>query len=181
MSLLFEKPLLLGLLGAITAVVLGFLWYQTGRKPLLYGLGLVLVLTAAGMMTASWVITEREAVEGALRAAARAVERNDMEEVMKSIHSQAPHIRSQVQAEFPRYEFHEIKIKSNLEITFDNPRHPTEATAKFNVVVSGSERDGLIKNRRVPRYVIVTFRKEGNDWRVYSYQHDDAGEGLLQR
>jgi flagellar motor component MotA len=181
MTTLFEKPFLIGVLGAISAVVLGFLWLQTQRRLALYGLFAVLVLTVIGIVLASSIVTDREAVEAVLYQAAQAVEDNDLTAVLALIHSQSTSIRDQATAEFPQHEFHQLSIKPNLEITFDRPEQPTEATAKFNVVVSGSERNGLVKNWRVPRFCIVTFRKDGDAWRVFAYQHDDAMEGLLDR
>jgi hypothetical protein len=180
-TLLFEKPVLTGLLGAISAVVLGFLWLQTARRQVLYALIGVLVLTAAGILAAWLVVTEREAVDGVLHEAAAAVEQNDVSALLNLIHSQAPGVRNQAQAEMPRYEFDAVSIKSNLQITLDNPKQPTQATARFNVLVDVSERNGLIKDRRVPRYCIVEFRKDGNAWRVYSYDHADPQQGLLKK
>lgn len=180
-TILFEKPLLIGVLGVITAIVLGFLWLQTGRRQVLYLLIAALVFMVLGMGIARYVVTEREAIDVALHEAAAAVERNDLPALMNLIHPAAQAVRDQAQAELPRYDFHEVKIKSNLEVTFDKPVEPTEAVAKFNVLVVGSQRSGLIKHRRVPRYCIVTFRKFENSWRLFAYQHADAREGLLQR
>jgi hypothetical protein len=180
-AVLFEKPTLIAVLGAIIAIVLGFLWYQTARRELLYGLAIVLALTIVGLVIARVVVTEREAVDMVLHEAAKAVAHNDLDAVLQMIHPQAQQVRDQAEAELPRYDFHEVTIKSNLEITFDKLDQPTEAVARFNVMVSGSERNGLVKNRRVPRYCIVTFRKHENRWRLFSYEHDDPREGLLQR
>lgn len=180
-TILFEKPLLIGLLGSITAIVLGFLWLQTGRRSILYVLISILVLMFAGIGIARYVVTDREAVTAALHEIAEAVERNDMPEVLRLIHPDAPSVRAQALGELPRYEFHEVKIKSNLEVTFDKSDDPTEAVAKFNVLVVGSERNGLVKNRRVPIYCTVTFRKYEDSWRLFAYQHSDPREGLLRR
>ena len=180
-AILFEKPFLIGVLGAIAVVVLGFLWLQTARRSVLYVLGVTLSVTIAAVIMAKLVVTDREAVEMTLNDIAASVARNDVPAVLEWIHPEAHGVRSQAQAEIPRYEFQEVKVKPNLEITFDKLDQPTEAVAKFNVLVMGSDRSGLFKNRRVPRYCIVTFRKHENSWRVFAYEHADAREGLLQR
>ena len=180
-SILFEKPLLTAVLGAIAAVVMGFVWLQTGRRQALYALVLVLLATALGIFVAGWVVTDRERVDAVLRSAARAVEQNDLDALLALVHSDETGIREQIRGEFPHFEFYQVKIKSNLEITFDNPNHPTEAVAKFNVVVTGSERSGFVRDFHVPRYCIVTFRKDGEQWRVYSYQHSDPRDGLMHQ
>jgi hypothetical protein len=52
------------------------------------------------------------------------------------------------------------------------------ATAEFNVVVVLSTRDGQIVNRRIPRYVEVTFYKdEDGQWCVGAYNHFDPRRG----
>jgi hypothetical protein len=180
-TILFEKPFLIGLLGTITAVVLGFLWLQTGRRSILYILIATLVFMFVGIGIARYVVTDREAVTAALHQIAEAVERNDMPQVLRLIHPDSASVRAQAMGELPRYEFHEVNIKSNLEVTFDKSNDPTEAVAKFNVLVVGSERTGLVKNRRVPIYCSVTLRKHDNAWRMYAYEHSDPREGLLQR
>lgn len=180
-AILFEKPFLIGLLGTILSVVLGFLWLQTGRRSILYSVIAVVVLTLLGIGIARYVVTDREAVTAALHQIADAVERNDMPEVLRLIHPNSAAVRAQAMGELPRYEFHEVNIKSNLEVTFDKSDDPTEAVAKFNVLVVGSERVGLVKNRRVPIYCIVTLRKHENAWRMFAYEHSDPREGLLRR
>ena len=177
---LFEKPLLIGVMGTITAVLVAFIWLQTGRKQVLYAFVAVLLATLAGILIAVSVVTDREAVETVLHEAARAVQHNDLNAVLTYVHPDATAIREQAAAEFPRYEFQEVKIKQNLEITFDKPDDPTEAFAKFNVTVIANQR-GEQHVWRVPRFVIVNFRKDGNAWRVFSYEHFDASEGLLER
>ena len=179
-EVLFEKPLLIGVMGTIAAVLLGFIWLQTGRKQALYAFVAVLMATVAGILVAVSVVTDREAVENVLHDVARAVQHNDLNAVLEYVHPKATLIRDQASAELPRYEFQEVKIKQNLEITFDKPDLPTEATAKFNVTVIASQR-GEQHVWRVPRYVLVTFRKDGDTWRFFSYEHFEATEGLLER
>jgi hypothetical protein len=178
---LFEKPLLIGLLGGIAAAVLGLIWLQTARREVLWVLIVVIAITGAGVVAGRLIITDREAVQTTLEDIARAVERDTIEDVLPFIHPDAQSVRQQAESELPRYEFFEVKIKSNLDITFDNAEEPSEAVAKFNVLVIGSERNGLFKDRRVPRYCTVYFRKHQGQWRVVAYHHEDAREGLLQR
>jgi hypothetical protein len=180
MTGLFEEPLLVVVLGLILAAILSFAWLHTGRRPLLYAAFASLLGIVLGVMLERWVITDREAVTAELYAAARDVQRNDLESLLNRVHSESPEIASRAREEFPRYEFESVSIKSNLRITFDQPSQPTEATAAFNVVVVGRYRDESMQ-WRVPRYVEVTFRKEHGQWKAYSYHHQDAREGLLRR
>lgn len=181
MSGLFEQPILPVVLGIITAVILGFAWLQTGRKPFIYGMVIALVLTVLVIVIERTVVTDREAIDAVLRQAAHAVERNDLPGLLRLVHSQAPNIRAQAEAEFPKYRFQSVSIKNNLKITLNQPQDATDAEATFNVVVVGSNREGTIEQMRVARYVIVTFKKEEDVWKVFSYEHRDAQEGLLNK
>jgi hypothetical protein len=181
MSVIFEEPVLPVVLGIITAIILGFAWLQTGRKQFIYGLVAVIAMIIALVVVERMVVTDREAIDSLLRQGAKAVERNDLPGVLRLVHSQAPDIRAQAEAEFPKYRFERVSIKNNLKITIDQSKTPTEAEATFNVVVVGSDREGTIEHQQVPRYVIINLRKDGDAWRIYSYEHRNPAEGLLNR
>ena len=178
---LSEKPLVIVLMGVTTAIVLGGLWMQTGRKSALYALLCSLVATAGLLVLERLIVTDREQIDTILHQAARDVERNDLEALFRYTHSRAESIRRQARAELPRYVFEQVSIKSNLEINVRTDRDPPTARARFNAVVTLSEREGLIHHRRIPRFVIVVFEKEGDEWRVVGYEHDEPGRGLLRR
>jgi hypothetical protein len=179
MTWLLERPLFIVALGLLTAVVLGGVWIQTGRKSVLYALFVALAMTGSLLILERSVQTDREVVESTLYSAARDVQRNDLAAVLQYIHPNAVSIRREAEAEFPRYEFREVRIKPNLEITVFPERSPPEAIARFNVVVDITDRSGFLGDSRVPRYVEVTFRQDGKRWRVVDYHHDDPREGLL--
>jgi hypothetical protein len=181
MNWLFEESLLVVVLGVAAAVILALAWLHTGYRPLLYTAAVCLLGTVLGVMLERRVVTDREAVEATLREAARDVERNDLESLLARVHSESPQIRAQAAAEFPKYVFQSVSIKSNLQITFDQPSDPSEATATFNVLVIGRLREQSLESWRVPRFVIVTFRKQDGQWKVFSYEHQDPREGLLRR
>lgn len=181
MTGLLERPLLIVVLGLLTAVILGGAWIQTGRRPLLHAMLAALALTAALLILERCVETDREAVEHTLYRAARDVQRNDLAAVLRYVHPEAEAIRRQAEAEFPRYQFREVRIKPNLDITVFAERSPREALARFNVVVDVTDRSGVFGDTRVARYAEVTFRQHGVEWRVVDYRHDDPREGLLRR
>lgn len=178
---LTEKPLVIVLMGVTTAIVFGGLWMQTGRKSALYALLGALLATGALLVLERFIVTDREQIDILLHQAAREVERNDLEALFRHTHSRAEWIRQQARAELPRYVFENVSIKSNLEITVRADRRPPTARARFNAVVTLSEREGLIHDRRIPRYVVVDFEKEDDAWRVVGYEHHDPSRGLLRR
>ncbi len=181
MTWLLENPLLVLVLGGITALVFGALWLHSGRKPALIAM-LVVIAGVVSVLIAGRVIqSDRAAVRATIHRIARDVERNDVEALLRHIHSSVPGVRERAASEMPRYKFEEVKVKQNLEIEVFPQESPPRATAEFNVVVVASDRSGLINGRQVPRFVRITFLKEEDSWRLADYAHDDPREGYKRR
>jgi hypothetical protein len=174
---LLEKPLFIVAMGLLTAVVLGGLWLQTGSKGALRTFLIGIVVTAALLMVERFVTTDREQIESTLQRVARAVERNDVEEALRFAHSSATWMRQQARDELPRYVFHDVTIKPNLTVDVLPEHEPPRAVARFNVMVVLSDRDGILHERRIPRFVKVTFQKEEDSWRAIEYEHHDPYRG----
>jgi hypothetical protein len=171
MDWVFEKPLFIVIMGLLTAVILGGLWLQTGRKQAMYGLLATLVVTGLLLLVERTVQTDREQINAVLHRVAQLVERNQIDAALQYAHSNAESIRRRAKSELPQWDFHEISIKRNLEIKVDAGATPAQAVAEFNVMVVLSDASGTFQNNRVLRSVIVNFEKEGDQWRAVSYEH----------
>lgn len=183
MTTLAENPLPALLIGSLTTVILAGGWLRTGSKWLLAAVIAAIVLTLAAVFAERLIVTDREQVTQTLFDIAKLVERNQVNEALEYAYPKTPAVRAQAAAELPRYRFSEVDIKSNLEVKVFPDRTPPMATAEFNVVVVLSTRDpgrdGLINNRRIPRYVEVTFYKDDDgQWRVGAYDHFDPRRGF---
>ncbi len=178
MTWLTENPLPALLIGSLTTVILAGGWLRTGSKWLLAAIIAAIVLTIAAVLAERFIVTDREQVTQTLFDIAARVERNQVNETLQYAYPKTPAVRSQAAAELPLYRFSEVNIKSNLEVEVFPQRNPPMATAEFNVVVVLSTRDGLIANRRIPRYLEVTFYKDDDgQWRVGAYNHFDPRRG----
>jgi hypothetical protein len=178
---LTEDPAPILVLGTLTAILLGAIWLQSGQRVLLYGAIVAILLTAGGFLIERWIVTPREEVADTLQQIARDVESNEVSRVVKHISKGSPERRDAAEQTLSTYEFHDIKIKNNLEIVVFADEQPPRATAEFNVVAIGSQRSGMVRNRRVPVFLEVTFLKEEGAWRVSDYEHHDARQGLLKK
>jgi len=178
---LFESPMLVIVIGLTTAALLGGLWLQTGKRFLLVLLFAMLALTAGFVFLERSVETDREQVDRTLHQIARDIERNDRDALLAHIHSKAVDFRQEAAAEMGRYEFEQVKIKSNLQIEVDASTDPKTAIAKFNVVVVGSGARLGDRTRRAPRYVTLEFEQEDGEWRIRTYRHESAAVGFQRK
>lgn len=177
MSLFAENPLAIGLGGAALTALMLILLLQTARAAFLYATIGVVVLTAALLLNERRVVTEREQVKQTLFDIAAALEANDVERVMDHVSTSSAGVRQQGQAAMKRVIIREVKIKPNLTVqTAGDP--PDKATAEFNVVVIGGDRQQTIENQRGAWFFIVDFVKEGAGWKVVNYQQLDPRQGM---
>lgn len=181
MEVLFERPLLIVILGSVTAVLLGAAWVQTARRGLLIATFVTIAATAVLLCVEHLVETDREQITETLHAVADAVERNDIEGALVYADPETPWIRQQALTELPQYVFHRITIKPDLEIDIQPDKDPPLATARFHVMVVLSDRAGWLQESRIPRYVVVSFKKIDDQWLVYDYEHSTPRQGWLRQ
>jgi hypothetical protein len=177
---LTENPFPVLLIGTLTTAILAGGWLRTGSKWLLAGVLAAIAVTVGLVLTERWIVTDREQVTWTLYEIAAAVERNDVDGAMQHAYSGAPNVRDHANAELRQYRFSEVNIKRNLQIEVFPNYDPPMARAEFNVVVVLTTRDGLVSNRRIPRYVEVTFyREDDGRWGVGGYDHFDPRRGFM--
>jgi len=178
MESFLESPFPALVIGGITCAILGGGWIQTGRCPLLYLMIVAILLTVCAVLLERFVVTDREHVKATLFEIARLVEQNDIDAAMEYAYSGSPQVRQEATSELSHYHFVSVDIKRNLEIEVFPDEDPPRATADFNVVVVLGTRDGMVSERRIPRYVEVTMYREADGrWRVSDYEHDDPRRG----
>ena len=178
MTWLTENPFPILLIGSLATAILAGGWLRTGSKWLLGGVIAAIALTVGLVIAERWIVTDREQVTRTLYEIAAAVERNDVEAALRHAYSGSPEVYARANAELRLYHFSEVNIKRNLQVEVFPHLDPPMATAEFNVVVVLTTRNGLLTNRRIPRYVEVTFyREDDGRWGVGGYDHFDPRRG----
>lgn len=177
MTWLFEDPLPIVVMGAVLVIGLGVGFVKTGRRTLAIAAAATVLLVAALIALERMVVTDREQVESTLFEIASSIERNEIDAALEHIAPDAPGVHH-ASSELRRVEFREVDIKPNLEIEVFPERTPPTAEARFNVMVILSVPALRLTNERYPRYVEVTFRKEGDRWLVEDYQHFNPTRGM---
>lgn len=179
MTWLMESPLPAIVFGGLTTAILGSGWLRTGKQWLLYLMIAAILLTVGAVVLERVVMTDREQVTATLHEIADLVERNEIDAALEYAHSGSPAARRAAAAELPRYEFHEVSIRRNLEVEVFPEQIPPKAIAEFNVLVVAGTRDHMVPESRVLRFVKVTFLKEDTgEWRVSDYEHYPATDAF---
>ena len=177
MSFLLESPLPAVIVGGmLTAILIGG-WIQTALTWLLPSAAGVLLVTGSLVWLENAVVTEREEVEQTLQEIVEVVAEEALDGLLAHLHPDAEHARSKVRAEFPKYEFGEISIRPNLEVTIIEGT-PLAARATFNVVADGGIRSLGMEDVTVRRYVEVKFRQLNGRWLVHDYEHFEPLHGM---
>jgi hypothetical protein len=174
----FEQPLLIGLTGLLLISVLVAVWSQIGGRIPLIAAGVVLLATAGMLVVERFVETERERVVRTLHEIAETVATGEVSDLLAYAHSSASDVRRQVETEFHLYQIEEVRITRVWDVEILSDRQPHRAIVRLNVSVRGGRAQADLGIRRVVRFVEVTFEKEGEDWKVIAYEHDDPQRPL---
>ena len=181
MTWLLEDPLYVVIPGVLAVAILGWGFLKMGHRGLLHGALASLSLTGGCLFLEQMVVTPSEEVQLTLEEIAEHVRQNDLEALLAHVYSGAPEVRAQAMAEFPRYQFERVSIKSNFRVDFDDRHMPPKAVAEFNVVVTGNDTHGSRGWFRVAEYVIVTLYRQEGQWLVAEYQHRPPHWGFTKR
>ena len=169
MDWLFEDPWLIVGLGTLTEVFLGVAVWRTRRGAVIAAMGLVAVLTGFGLAVERWVVTDREAVEDTLRAAAAAVRAGDEGRVLRFIAPEATKVQEVVRGYLSRAEFDSIVIRApDTQITKGAQR---TARVRFTARGKGRLKGGIeVGREEFAVFLEVRLRKEGEAWLVTGYE-----------
>lgn len=173
MEYLFENPIPMLMVGAVLLVFFG-VWYYTSRSIAPFvGMVLVAVLTLSGLVLEQIVYTHRELIDAALYGVTDAAEANDLDAVLSHLAPTATEARALAEKVMPRLTITQANITSDIEITLDDEKDPTRATARFRGFFHARDQSGVTGAEVFPvrvelirqdnRWLIERFESEGND------------------
>jgi hypothetical protein len=172
MSSLVEGPWYILLTGIVIEAVLGFLLLQTGRGKLLWAMIGVAIITGLGLVAERMIVTDREAVGATLDAAVAAVQKNDLQGVLKCISPSAKGTRLEATWILERFEVNSAWIR-DLDIKVNTLTSPPSAKATFQAIGQGKDRKGEIPYQGYEQRVVVELQKEGDRWLVTGCNGDE--------
>lgn len=175
MTIFCESPWLIAALGTLLAVMLVAGLVKTGRLSLLWAALGTLALTAGLVALERAIVTTREEVAITLDMIADQMQRGAYDEVLGHIASESVSLRRTAERLLPQLEFHEVRVKRNLQLEIEDPQH---LTATFNAVMVVSERNGTADRQHVPSFFKVQFLREGDTWKVTDVMRSDPRDGM---
>lgn len=173
MTWLGENPMPIALIGGLLTAVLVGGWLKTGERRLAYGAGVSLLVALALLALERSIVTDREQIEKLIYSVAGHVKAGRNEEAVRHILPEPAELRQRALGELRLYSVTEIAIKRPIRIHLSPENAPTHGTAEFNVVVTGGDALGMIKDQRVPRFLKVHFEKSDGVWYAAEYEHHD--------
>ena len=184
MSWLFEKPVFIVVLGIVIAVLVGAAWSASGRKELLYALGVIVGLVVVGLIVERAVVTDSEAIRATLVEIAHDVQSNNVQRVTRHIAASKGQLVQKAQAEMPNYRFTECRVTKIHKIDVSAANEPRTAVVEFNIVATGTFRQGSIEvaDTRVPRWIRLEMVLEPDGaWRVQDYHHEAPQQMMFEK
>ncbi|MGB7343866.1 MAG: hypothetical protein WBD20_06620 [Pirellulaceae bacterium] len=172
MSILAERPLLLSIMAGLIGAMVLYAWLQSGKK-IFAGIGFAfLALIPIFWIVATELETDREHIERLIQQTADAVQANDHTRAVLVIGDETT--RQQALTELPNYIFDRVKT-SSITINIVPDSSPLQADVDLIASVVASDKAGRFSNMRVPRRVLLTFEKNGDQWKVVGYNHMPIG------
>src|SRR5947209_10465581 len=128
------------------------------------------------------VVTDREAIRATLLEIARDLQHNDHRRVVSHIYSGQPELKRKAEAELPNYRFSECRITRIHSIDVDTSASPHSAVAEFNIIATGSFKEGGYEfTDTIPRWIrLHLVREKDGRWGVQDYEHDDPQRMIMQ-
>lgn len=173
MAMFVESPWPILVIGIAVEAVLAMMLLRTGQGRLLVAMIVAALLLLLGLVVERFVVTDREAIANTLDTAAAAVEKNNLDGLLKCISSK----KTEKTVKDAHYvmglcEFEKARI-CELEITINRLTSPPTAKAKFRAIGQVNARNAEISHMGFARWVNATMCKEGDCWLIGDYTVED--------
>jgi hypothetical protein len=181
-SLLFENPILVGLIGTIVFGMTVFGWLQTGNPWAGRASIAVAVITAFLIWLNIWIETDRESVRAMLLEAASEVEQNQLEKLKSRVHPEATERVHLAMSQLPGFTFEQAKITQIHAIDFSKAGARKVAFVRMNVIAEAESKGGSAAGVRgkLAAWVQLELEQMGGKWRVVDCERQGPQHEFLR-
>jgi len=128
-------------------------------------MGVVALLTVAGVAVERFVVTDMEQVENVIEAGRVAVEANNPAAALALVTPESREIRDRVREGFAQVVFTEVKVRA-LTVKLNRAARPMTAEVSFTVLATFDARHGNSPYRNYVATVNAKLRRQGDRWLV---------------
>jgi len=179
------------MVGAVLLTFWGVLFYTTKSTPAFLALVLTGALVCSLLVLEQIVYTHREQVQISLQSVTDALEANDKERVLSHLAPTADKIRQLVEKLLPKLDIRKANIMGEVEVTLDDEKNPTQATAKFRGFFHAKHQSGMAGGKPVAvevdlvRVLLKVPQKEDEEievarWLIQDFRSDDFEQRASQ-
>lgn len=164
-------PLIGGSFLAIAFFLLAFLYYN----KTMFKIGLLIALiTATIVMIETFIVTDKEKIVQIVYDLAKAVEKNQVDQVLKHVAPSRQDARQRIQQEMPEYIFDSCRVLGIKSFELKNNQRQAEIV--FVVYASGAHQQFGKGNAH--RRITLMFEKQADDsWKLIDYSHEAPTTG----
>jgi hypothetical protein len=181
-SLLFENPILVGLIGIIVFSMTVFGWIQTGNPWAGRAAAILAVITAFLIWLNVWIETDRESVRAMLMEAASEVEQNQIEKLKGRVHPEATERVHQSMSQLPLFKFDQAKIAKIHAIELSKAGARKVAFVRMNVVAEAESKLGSAEGMRgnLAAWLQLELEQMDGKWRVVDCERNGPHHEFLR-
>jgi hypothetical protein len=165
---LAENALAIWVAGAVLLTLAAVVYLQLRTTASLVAILIVVLLTAALLVTEHLIVTPREAVERTLYELAATIEADELPAVLRLIAPSAAAVRSDAEALMPLVDVEKARILGTPEITVDETAQPMTATVNCQGLVDVTVKQSGMKGPYMDR-VQIHFVESNGAWLIESY------------
>jgi hypothetical protein len=181
-SLLFENPILVGVIGTIVFCMTVFGWLQTGNPWAGRAAAALVVIIAILIWLNIWIETDRESVRAMLMEAALEVEQNQIEKLKDRVHPEATERVHQSISQLPRFKFDQAKITKIHAIELSEAGDRKVAFVRMNVIAEAESKTGSAggMHGKLAAWLQLELEQWEGKWRVVDCERNGPQHEFLR-
>jgi hypothetical protein len=172
MTWLMENPTAIIVGGVMAELFLLAMPIREGRGGFFSATFLVAIATCLLLIAQKVVVTDEEAMRSTLESVAKALSKNDLDEVMSYIDPQAKEFRERISSHFPDFVYSDVHVAGDVEFDHqpeaDPPRAAMGIWARCRLTNPSGGVTALGGGELIER-VVFYFEKRGNRWLIVDF------------